>query len=206
MCADNSGLPNGCPTGQQLNINKSSINGKYVTIRWTDCCQFWHMNVASRAKTQPEWNHWHKLLKHASHSTSLKIFLQFRFFLNDELCRDVDTLWPHLCSLVKPNPPENVTVLVESDEIPNLHISWEPPDNTDVRSGWITLKYSLRVRQENNSKWKVSFQWFECEWNRLSVNIWYVFYCRNTCQANKPTSASTASLQGWCTQSRSAAD
>lgn len=28
MCADNSGLPNGCPTGQQLNINKSSINGK----------------------------------------------------------------------------------------------------------------------------------------------------------------------------------
>lgn len=57
---------------------------------------------------------------------------------------------------MKPNPPENVTVLVESGEIPNLHISWEPPDNADVRSGWITLKYSLRVRQENNSKWKVS--------------------------------------------------
>lgn len=40
MCAGNSGLPNGCPTGQQLNINKSSINGKYVTISWTDCRQF----------------------------------------------------------------------------------------------------------------------------------------------------------------------
>lgn len=80
MCADNSGLPNGCPTGQQLNINKSSINGECVTISWTDCCQFWHMNVANRAKTQPEWNHWRKLLKHAPHSTSLKIFLEFWFF------------------------------------------------------------------------------------------------------------------------------
>lgn len=63
----------------------------------------------------------------------------------------------HLCSPVKPYAPKNVTVLVEEyDKIPNLHVTWEPPFNVGVKSGWITLKYGLRVKQENISKWKVS--------------------------------------------------
>lgn len=70
----------------------------------------------------------------------------------------------HLCSPVKPYPPNNVTVLVEEyDKIPNLHITWEPPFNMDVKSGWITVKYGLRVKQENTSNWKVNFEWIECE-------------------------------------------
>lgn len=70
---------------------------------------------------------------------------------------------------MKPNPPKNVTLLVEEvDKTPNLHIAWEPPFNVIVKSGWITLKYGLRVKQGNNGKWKVSFQ---CEYSGLSVNL-----------------------------------
>uniref|UniRef100_A0A8C2Z434 Prolactin receptor n=1 Tax=Cyclopterus lumpus TaxID=8103 RepID=A0A8C2Z434_CYCLU len=58
--------------------------------------------------------------------------------------------------IVKPNPPEKVTVTVMEDKgWPFLRVSWEPPHKADTRSGWITLIYELRVKLEEEIDWEM---------------------------------------------------
>uniref|UniRef100_A0A671MIV8 Prolactin receptor n=1 Tax=Sinocyclocheilus anshuiensis TaxID=1608454 RepID=A0A671MIV8_9TELE len=58
--------------------------------------------------------------------------------------------------IVQPNTPENVTAVVVHDEQgPFVRVSWEKPRTADTRSGWITLLYQLRVKQEKDKEWEV---------------------------------------------------
>ncbi|XP_076613843.1 prolactin receptor a isoform X1 [Chaetodon auriga] len=64
---------------------------------------------------------------------------------------DIDVVY-----IVKPNPPERVTVTVLEDKgWPFLRMSWEPPHKADTRSGWITLIYEIRVKLEEEVDWEM---------------------------------------------------
>ncbi|TRY98639.1 hypothetical protein DNTS_005886 [Danionella cerebrum] len=57
--------------------------------------------------------------------------------------------------IVQPNTPENVTaVVIQEDQDPFLRVYWEKPRTADTRSGWITLVYQLRVKQEKDLEWE----------------------------------------------------
>ncbi|XP_010864873.2 prolactin receptor a isoform X2 [Esox lucius] len=64
---------------------------------------------------------------------------------------DVDVAY-----IVKPHPPEKLTVAVlEDKDYPFLRVLWEPPRKADTRSGWITLIYEIRVKLEDAEEWEV---------------------------------------------------
>ncbi|KAM4808361.1 prolactin receptor [Rhinophrynus dorsalis] len=60
---------------------------------------------------------------------------------------DVDTAF-----IVETYPPINVTLVVEEDN--NLLVKWKPPAMADVRSGWLTLQYEVRLKEEKAQRWE----------------------------------------------------
>ncbi|KAI4901694.1 hypothetical protein NFI96_029238, partial [Prochilodus magdalenae] len=63
--------------------------------------------------------------------------------------------------IVQPHSPENVTLtVVGAEDNPYFLVQWEAPHDADTRSGWVTLKYEVRVKLENSrqelaSEWEV---------------------------------------------------
>ncbi|XP_029018653.1 prolactin receptor b isoform X2 [Betta splendens] len=66
-----------------------------------------------------------------------------------------DYLKTDLMEIVKPNSPENVTLVVEQrDNSQCLDVRWKPPHNIDTKSGWATIKYEVRIKEEDRNLWK----------------------------------------------------
>ncbi|XP_076853914.1 prolactin receptor b [Brachyhypopomus gauderio] len=62
--------------------------------------------------------------------------------------------------IVQPHSPENVTLTVlGAVNNPYFLVRWEAPRDTDTRSGWVTLKYEVRVKLESRrqtaSEWEL---------------------------------------------------
>uniref|UniRef100_A0A671LDD1 Prolactin receptor n=1 Tax=Sinocyclocheilus anshuiensis TaxID=1608454 RepID=A0A671LDD1_9TELE len=53
--------------------------------------------------------------------------------------------------IVQPHPPENVNVtFIQTTNSPYFLVQWQPPHDADTRSGWVTIKYEVRLKIENS--------------------------------------------------------
>ncbi|XP_051981292.1 prolactin receptor-like [Xyrauchen texanus] len=53
--------------------------------------------------------------------------------------------------IVQPHPPENVNVtLMQRENSPYILVQWQPPQDADTRSGWVTIKYEVCIKIENS--------------------------------------------------------
>ncbi|XP_053337163.1 prolactin receptor b [Clarias gariepinus] len=58
--------------------------------------------------------------------------------------------------IVQPHSPGNMTLaLMGVKDNPYFLVKWEAPHDIDTRSGWVTLSYEVRVKQEQVSDWEV---------------------------------------------------
>ncbi|KFP23018.1 Prolactin receptor [Egretta garzetta] len=62
--------------------------------------------------------------------------------------------------IVQPDPPVNVTLELKKpiNRKPYLVLTWSPPPLADVRSGWLTLEYELRLKPEEGEEWETNFK------------------------------------------------
>lgn len=73
--------------------------------------------------------------------------------------------------IVEPDPPVNLTLEVKQpeDRKPYLWMKWFPPTLVDVRSGWLTLQYEIRLKPEKAAEWETHFAGQQTQFKVLSL-------------------------------------
>ncbi|XP_064032653.1 prolactin receptor isoform X1 [Pogoniulus pusillus] len=74
--------------------------------------------------------------------------------------------------IVQPDPPVNVTLDLKKtvNRKPYLVLTWSPPPLADVRSGWLTLEYELRLKPEEGEEWEAIFVGQQTQYKMFSLN------------------------------------
>ncbi|XP_074875559.1 prolactin receptor [Buteo buteo] len=74
--------------------------------------------------------------------------------------------------IVQPDPPVNVTLELKKsiNRKPYLVLTWFPPPLADVRSGWLTLEYELRLKPEEGEEWETIFVGQQTQYKMFSLN------------------------------------
>ncbi|XP_058420237.1 prolactin receptor isoform X2 [Diceros bicornis minor] len=73
--------------------------------------------------------------------------------------------------IVEPDPPVNLTLELKQpeDRKPYLWMKWLPPTLVDVRSGWLTLQYEIRLKPEKSAEWEIHFAGQQTQFKILSL-------------------------------------
>ncbi|KAM6230339.1 prolactin receptor [Porphyrio hochstetteri] len=74
--------------------------------------------------------------------------------------------------IVQPDPPVNVTLELKKpiNRKAYLVLTWSPPPLADVRSGWLTLEYELRLKPEEGEEWETVFVGQQTQYKMFSLN------------------------------------
>ncbi|KAM6034885.1 prolactin receptor isoform 1-T6 [Theristicus caerulescens] len=74
--------------------------------------------------------------------------------------------------IVQPDPPVNVILELKKpiNRKPYLVLTWSPPPLADVRSGWLTLEYELRLKPEEGEEWETIFVGQQTQYKMFSLN------------------------------------
>ncbi|KAM8956976.1 prolactin receptor isoform 3-T3 [Lycaon pictus] len=73
--------------------------------------------------------------------------------------------------IVEPDPPVNLTLELKQpeDKKPYLWMKWYPPTLVDVRSGWLTLQYEIRLKPKKATEWETHFAGQQTQFKILSL-------------------------------------
>ncbi|XP_012495965.1 PREDICTED: prolactin receptor isoform X1 [Propithecus coquereli] len=82
-----------------------------------------------------------------------------------------DPLYVDVTYIVEPDPPVNLTLEIKQpeDRKPYLWMKWFPPTLVDVRSGWLTLQYEIRLKPEKAAEWETHFAGQQTQFKILSL-------------------------------------
>ncbi|XP_060617364.2 prolactin receptor [Anolis sagrei] len=82
-----------------------------------------------------------------------------------------DSYYVDVANIVQPDPPENLSLEFEKKVYGEyLLLKWSPPLLGDLRSGWLTLDYELRIKPEEGQMWEKIFVGHRTTYKMYSLN------------------------------------
>ncbi|KAJ7335060.1 hypothetical protein JRQ81_013001 [Phrynocephalus forsythii] len=82
-----------------------------------------------------------------------------------------DPYYVDVANIVQPEPPENLSLEFEKKVYGEyLLLNWARPSLGDVKSGWLTFEYELRIKPEEGQEWENIFVGQRTTYKMFSVN------------------------------------
>ncbi|XP_054842687.1 prolactin receptor [Eublepharis macularius] len=87
--------------------------------------------------------------------------------------------------IVEPDPPVNLTLeWVDQAYAKYLLLNWASPPLADVRSGWLTLEYELRIKPEEGQEWEIIFVGLGTKYQLFSLNSGVKYVVQVRCRTD----------------------
>ncbi|XP_053770217.1 prolactin receptor isoform X2 [Desmodus rotundus] len=86
--------------------------------------------------------------------------------------------------VVEPDPPVNLTLKIKhpQDQKPYLWIKWFSPSQVDIRSGWLTLQYEIRLKPGKAAEWETHFAGQQTQFKVFSLYPGQKYFVQVRCK------------------------